>query len=53
LQASQKVKDIPQLVDDKIGPTEAQNLREYDRRIYDRRGLQAFARRSEKKIRRR
>ena len=28
LQASQKVKDIPQLVDDKIGPAEVQNLRE-------------------------
>ena len=54
LQASQKVKDIPQSVEDKIGPTEVQNLREYDRRVYDdRRGLQAFAFRSAELIRRR
>src|ERR671922_2426409 len=54
LQASQNVQDIPQLVDDKIGPAEVQNLREYDRRVYDdRRGLQAFAIRSGELIRRR
>jgi hypothetical protein len=54
LQASQKVKDIPQLVEDKIGPTKVQNLRQYDRRVYDdRRGLQAFAFRSAELIRRR
>src|SRR5919109_150851 len=35
LQASQKVKDIPQLVDDKMGPIKVQNLRKYDRRVYD------------------
>ena len=54
LQASQKVKDIPQLVDDKMGPIKVQNLRKYDRRVYeDRRSLQAFAIRSAELIRRR
>jgi hypothetical protein len=54
LKASQKVKDIPQLVDDKIGPIKVQNLRKYNGRVYDdRRGLQAFAIRSAELIRRR
>ena len=51
LQASQKVKDIPQLVDDKMGPIKVQNLSRI--RKYDIRGFQALARRCEETIRRR
>jgi len=51
LQASQNVQDIPQLVDDKIGPIKVQNLSRI--RKYDIRGFQALARRCEETIRRR
>ena len=50
LQASQNVQDIPQLVDDKIGPIRVQNLSRTSE--YDRRGLQALARRFGEMIRR-
>jgi len=43
LQASQNVQDIPQLVDDKIGPIKVQNLSRISE--YDRRGFQALVRR--------
>jgi hypothetical protein len=51
LQASQNVQDIPQLVDDKIGPIKVQNLSRISE--YDRRGLHVFAHRQGEKIRRR
>ena len=51
LQASQKVKDIPQLVNDKIGLIKVQNLSRI--RKDDIRGFQVLARRCEETIRRR
>jgi hypothetical protein len=51
LKASQNVQDIPQLVDDRIGPIKIQNLSRI--RKDDRRGFQALAHRFEGTIRRR
>ncbi len=51
MQALQNVQDIPQLVDDKIGPIKVQNLSRI--RKYDIRGFHASARRCEETIRRR
>jgi hypothetical protein len=50
MQASQNVKDIPQLVNDKIRPVKVKNLPRISK--YDRRCLRAFAHRLEEKIRR-
>jgi hypothetical protein len=50
LQASQNVQDIPQLVDDKIGPIKVQNLSRISED--DRRRFQALARRFREEIRR-
>src|SRR5215208_1020458 len=50
LQASQSVQDIPQLVDDKIGPVKVQNLSKISE--FDRRGYQILASRFGEIVRR-